>query len=516
MVTLLPRELFGVPRDDAEQRALEQLTQDLGGRLRRRQWRHADATQLGRTWLRALQHRLRELFPSPPEWMDTRVPDRLLPILLGNDVAWAALTNLLRQEIADRERQRAALGACLTAAPFKFSEVDVYIAQARFCDPTHVEEWIVWFDGLRLRYHYLTQWDFVHRFPGAHGLILWGPKTDLLVDASGGQTAARNGYRASYIPSHAIHPERGLVSFDPEDRVVVLHAPVATLRVTSWLLADDPDCEPEVVVEGDVEILDVFDRRQAADAPRREAQDRAVADVLWDPRDRIALPEPLQRRERAPATTRQALPELHAAFADVEQRHKLLQWIVNGAHDLPSHTQMRMTLSQHESTLKALRTQLTQSDVLQQVETLSRHLTVVAKEIHQGFSWGAPQRVRHRQQHILRALRHDHFDNIIRRAHAGMQQDHATIGKTLASLRRDLILAENALALVGVNIDADSRRQWPDALAHYDVALSAIAQYTAKWEAIERQQQWAGAERASDTARGSVTSDEVDRRGPDD
>ncbi|MCJ7645772.1 hypothetical protein MUO65_02555, partial [bacterium] len=126
------------------------------------------------------------------------------------------------------------------------------------------KSWLTKFESLREEYYQLTRWDFLNRFPGAQGMVLWRTtdedkdryqRTYLGLDKN--KTFEFKDNFFTYIPSRHIQLE-GYNEASTEYPVLVAYVPVESIRMTSWIETpgESEGIEPKVVVSGPAEYMD--------------------------------------------------------------------------------------------------------------------------------------------------------------------------------------------------------------------------------------------------------------------
>ncbi len=147
----------------------------------------------------------------------------------------------------------------------------------------------------------VTQWDLLHRFPGAGGFMLWR-----------GVMAAHPDQGAAYIglpPGTVVTVQDEFFSHMPgyvrktftdaemEWPLILMFVPMESIRMTSWLRhVSTPGSlpyEPEMVVRGPATFRDVFYLDSEEDLQRldgvQRAYEDAIAPILWDANDAAFL-----------------------------------------------------------------------------------------------------------------------------------------------------------------------------------------------------------------------------------
>ena len=240
---LLPVSVFGPPAGDDTARLRELFDGEFGA------WNDMRAKGMARAATEEMEDMCRQIAPEGVE--------ALLRAFFMNDECLAefAPTSLgIEYCLRDGDRDGAAELMLEFLGTQDVLQFDINM-KINGEDMRLVEDWANKFGEMKARYIRLTQWDFLNRFSGAGGMVLWR-STTVGEENEEGHDGKKAGENAVFSERHFTQIPYYAMSFHGET-VVRAFVPVASIRQTSWLSRPrvSDDYEPEVLVSGEVNFL---------------------------------------------------------------------------------------------------------------------------------------------------------------------------------------------------------------------------------------------------------------------
>jgi len=250
---VLPAAVFGLPAGEDIARTKGAYDLEFG------RWSDRRARAMARSLIMDMEGLCRQITPTGVEalfmtfFRDDECLAEFMAVSLGIEYCL---------EEGDREGAAERMHEFLNTQEVLQFDVDMTIDAAEM---RLAEDWASKFVALKESYIRLTQWDFLNRFPGAGGMILWRSITIVEEEDEdyevkrGGESVVCPGRYFSQVPYYAI-------TFH-EQTIARAYVPVGSMRQTSWLARPriSDDYEPEVLVNGNIALLGVH--RADEDAP---------------------------------------------------------------------------------------------------------------------------------------------------------------------------------------------------------------------------------------------------------
>jgi len=276
----LPEAIFRVPSNDLARSELSELKSILDKAFG--SWTDEkakkEAERISREFKRIIEETFEESFEG-----STGSTEDLLKILLVSEKKYNEFVTILKtiEKSSDKAEIRRFMNIFFqdTISPGAMINVKSWTALS------DKSGWINRFENLRQEYRRLTQWDFVNRFNGAEGVVLWRfpaeyyGKEEKFFSLKRGDRLRVDGLFFTQIPHYAVSFAKYVGKDMP---LVLMYVPVSSIKITSWLdrQSRDEGYEPEVIVSGDVEFIDMLFLDSPADLKTLEPLQKGYEEAL--------------------------------------------------------------------------------------------------------------------------------------------------------------------------------------------------------------------------------------------